>query len=674
MLCGLILGFGGSPAIAQRFAPNYDESKVPTFHLPPIMDDATQAASEFEQAWEKRRGQLIQSFAKEMYGVAPEDGYSLQFERFETGEAFGGKALRQQYRVIVSTENGRHSIDLLVYTPRHEVGPVPCFLGLNFYGNHTISDDPAIAITQSWCRNSAEKGVVNHRATEAGRGTSRSRWPVETILGAGFGLAVAYYGDIDPDYDDGFENGVHGLFPDHRPSVEHPDRWGSIAAWAWGLSRCLDCIQSEVTEVDPNRVVVIGHSRLGKTALWAGASDERFAGAISNDSGCGGAALSRRAFGETVERINTSFPHWFCPNFKKYNRNEQALPIDQHQLVACLAPRPVYVASASEDLWADPRGEFLAAKLASEVYTKLGFQGIDVDDLPPPGTAIAGRVSYHLRAGKHDLTEWDWAHYLRMMQREVAGKKLKLGWNKNFLTIEGDRIPGGKIDIHYLEAYCRAGSTDADWVQHTVIGHRTRLVSQAPDASRLELQCQVDDGLQVTHHIEAGVDCVAFHIVAHNPTDRRSEAHWAQPCIRVDRFTGANQQTYLAKSFIFVDGQLQRMPFEPWATEARYVPGQVWRPRDVPATDVNPRPLSPIHPSNGLIGCFSADESSILAVAFEPWQELFQGVIVCLHSDFRIGGPAPGETKRITGRIYIVPADVPQLLKRYQHDFPLANR
>lgn len=247
---------------------------------------------------------------------------------------------------------------------------------------------------------------------------------------------------------------------------------------------------------------------------------------------------------------------------------------------------------------------------------------------------------------------------------------LKLHWEKNYLTISGPQLPGGEIKIHYLEAYCRSGSTDADWVQHTKILHQTELLEASDDGTLVRLQCTVADGLRVTHEIRSRADEVDFRITAHNPTDKRSEAHWAQPCIRLDKFTGANQETYLAKSFVFLDGRLARMPTHDWATAARYVPGQVWCPHGVDRNDVNPRPLSPLVPSNGLIGCFSADESMLFATAFEPYQELFQGVIVCLHSDFRLGGLQPGETKHIRGKIYILPNDVPALLNRYAADFP----
>jgi hypothetical protein len=251
-----------------------------------------------------------------------------------------------------------------------------------------------------------------------------------------------------------------------------------------------------------------------------------------------------------------------------------------------------------------------------------------------------------------------------------ADDPLRLHWEKNFLTISGSHLPGREIKVHYLEAYCRPGSTDADWVKHTVIGHTTELVEANDAGTLIKLKCTLKDGVIVHHEIRSTHDEVDFRIEAHNPTGEASQAHWAQPCIRLDKFTGADQQSYLAKSFVFLNGKLERMPTRDWATKARYVPGQVWCPQGVDRNDVNPRPLSPLVPSKGLIGCFSADDKMIFATAFEPYQELFQGVIVCLHSDFRIGGLEAGETKRIRGKIYIVPSDVEALLARYLKDFP----
>jgi hypothetical protein len=250
---------------------------------------------------------------------------------------------------------------------------------------------------------------------------------------------------------------------------------------------------------------------------------------------------------------------------------------------------------------------------------------------------------------------------------------LALAWEKNMLTIRGPALPGGELRVWYLEAFCRPGSTDRDW-KETVIPHKTALVEADPEGQSLKLKSTLADGVTVDHDVRASNDDVTFRLVANNPTERASEAAWAQPCIRVDRFTGVAasraSEEYLPRSFIFLGGRLARMPTQPWATKARYVPGQVWCPSGVDRNDVNPRPLSLLVPSSGLIGCFSADDSMIMATAWEPHQELFQGVIVCLHSDFRIGGLKPGETKTIHGKIYLVKNDVDALVKRYEHDFP----
>jgi hypothetical protein len=257
-----------------------------------------------------------------------------------------------------------------------------------------------------------------------------------------------------------------------------------------------------------------------------------------------------------------------------------------------------------------------------------------------------------------------------------AQATLTLERKDNWLIIHGPRIPGGPIRINYLEAYCRADSTDADWSKHTVIKHRSKLVSLNEDKNRLKLLDALTDGVVVEHTITAREDEVEFKIIAHNPTDKPSEAHWAQPCIRLAPFTGFGKDSggdlndYLPKCFIFLEGKLERMPTRDWALEARYTPGQVWCPAGVPRTDVNPRPLSKHVPSNVLISCFSVDEKMIFAVAFEPYQELFQGVARCLHSDFRIGGLNPGEKKHIRGKVYIVPNNIDALLKRYESDFP----
>ena len=397
----------------QTFQANYDESKVGNFKMPdPLKMENGETVITPQMWFEKRRPELMRLFEKEVYGRGPGKPQTISFEKTsEDKNALGGKATRKEISIYFTKDKSGPHIDVLMYVPNVTRTAVPAFVGLNFDGNHTVNADPAIKITENWVMNNRENGVADHKAKAEMRGASGSRWQVEKIIGRGYALATAYYGDIDPDFDDGFQNGVHPLFYKKDQTKPAADEWGSIAAWAWGLSRILDYLETD-KEIDAKKVAVMGHSRLGKTALWAGATDERFAITISNDSGCGGAALSKRIFGETVGRINSSFPHWFCGNFKKYNENEAALPVDQHELIALIAPRPVYVASAQEDTWADPKGEFLGAKLAEPVYKLLGTSGLPAEEMPAVNQPVMGQIGYHIRTGKHDVTDYDWEQYL----------------------------------------------------------------------------------------------------------------------------------------------------------------------------------------------------------------------------------------------------------------------
>ena len=388
-----------------------EETKVPSYVLPELMEFSNGLKVTDQLQWRERRKEIIDLFKTHVYGAFPDANLTTHTTILSCDkDALNGTATRKQLRISFHNDKSSCEMDVLIFLPNHCQAAVPLFMGLNFEGNHTIHPDAGILLSEKWIED-GKQGVIQHRATEESRGARATRWPVATILANGFGLATAYYGDLDPDFDDGFQNGIHPLF--YQDGQSHPlaNQWGSIAAWAWGLSRILDYCESDA-EIDAQRVAVLGHSRLGKAALWAGAVDERFRLVISNNSGCGGAALSRRKFGETLAAINTRFPHWFCENFKQYNDHEENLPIDQHMLLACIAQRPLYIASASEDLWADPRGEFLSAVYASPAYQLYGTSGLSLDLKNQIETPVMNTIGYHLRQGVHEITSYDWDQFV----------------------------------------------------------------------------------------------------------------------------------------------------------------------------------------------------------------------------------------------------------------------
>jgi hypothetical protein len=415
----MIMGLVQESGEAQPAGAIYDETKVPAYTLPDPLISQSGARILTALDWQqKRRPEILGLFAHHMFGQTPDAPANLRFQTTSHDpNALDGQAVRQEVSIHLTSQEDGPRIDLLIYLPKSRQQPVPAFIGLNFNGNHTIHPDPNITLSTNWMRSNPRIGILDHRATEAARGVSSSRWPVQTILNRGYALVTAYYGDLEPDHPQGWQSGVRAAFgPEPGPDGFAPDAWGAIGAWAWGLSRIMDYLQQDPA-FDEDQVALLGHSRLGKAALWAGAQDERFAIVISNNSGCGGAALSRRQFGETVERINTSFPHWFSGAFKKYNGRESELPIDQHMLLALVAPRPLYVASAKEDLWADPRGEFLAALHADPVYRLLDCPGLQTSDMPDVDQPVGLTIGYHIRTGIHDVTDFDWSQYLDFADR-----------------------------------------------------------------------------------------------------------------------------------------------------------------------------------------------------------------------------------------------------------------
>tara|TARA_R110001583_G_scaffold1890_2_gene14402 strand:+ start:1764 stop:3083 length:1320 start_codon:yes stop_codon:yes gene_type:complete len=401
--------FFSSLGLAQSQA-NYDESKVPKFTLPDVLTSFSGNPITNQTEWEEnRRREILQFFEKQVYGKVPDrlDEYGFKLLE-ESNDAYGGKARRKQIAITLKKNKKTITYYMLIYLPKGNP-TAPVFLGYNFYGNHTVTADPNVPITKAWVKNNEAFGITDNKASESSRGIRTHRWAIEKMLDNGFGLATIYYGEIDPDKND-FSDGVHSLFYRDGQTKPKTNEWGSISAWAFGLSKAMNYLESDV---NISKVFVFGHSRLGKAALWAGATDKRFAGVISNNSGCGGAALSRRQFGETVAQINTSFPHWFADSFLKYDNNERTLPVDQHQLLALIAPRPLYIASAEEDKWADPKGEFLSTYYASSVYGLYGRKGITSKEMPKTNAPIQNTVAYHIRTGNHDVMDYDWENYIK---------------------------------------------------------------------------------------------------------------------------------------------------------------------------------------------------------------------------------------------------------------------
>jgi hypothetical protein len=404
------------PLHAQQTQVNYDEREVPAYQLPDLLVSKSGKNIKNVKRWEKtRRPEILKLFEEEIYGKIPEKiAISKVIVYEDDGEAFDGLATRKQLSLIFKDDDLQIDVDVLVYLPKDSVR-VPVFVGYNFNGNHTVDDDPDIRLPESWVRDDPSLGIVHNQVTEQSRGVGSDSWPIKKIIEAGYGVATIYCGDVDPDRDN-FQDGIHPFtykLGQFRPGN---DEWGSITAWAWGLTKVMDYFTTD-PDVDSTKVIVFGHSRLGKTALWAAALDQRFAMCISNNSGCLGAALSRRRFGETISRITRAFPHWFCENLNKYAGQEENMPVDQHMLLALVAPRPLYVTSATEDQWADPKGEFLSALEAGKAYELYDKKGLPVTEMPAPGTPVSETVGYHIRTGKHAITEYDWVQFINFANK-----------------------------------------------------------------------------------------------------------------------------------------------------------------------------------------------------------------------------------------------------------------
>lgn len=368
----------------------------------------------------KRVPELKQLFSYYMYGEAPPPPkrVSAKVERIN-GKLFNGKATKREITISFPPE-GCPPIHLLLVTPNNVSGRAPVFVGLNFCGNHTLLDDPTVALPTGWVRNNRGESK-NNRATEQGRGSRIDVWAIEQTIDHGYAVATFYSGDVDPDKPD-FSDGVHPHFYKQGQTRPGPHEWGTIAAWAWGIQRVVDYLITN-DAIDSDRIAVVGHSRNGKTALLAGALDERIDLIIPHQAGCGGTSPSRSPVGEQLHQINRNFPHWFCDTFKEFNDQVDRLPIDQNCLIAMCAPRPVLLSNAQGDQWADPAGQFRALRAADPVYRLLGVGGVAASEMPPHGKLLGSRLGYYIREGKHSMRPDDWRVFLAFANKHFGKPK-----------------------------------------------------------------------------------------------------------------------------------------------------------------------------------------------------------------------------------------------------------
>jgi hypothetical protein len=374
-------------AARQQPGFNYDESRVGDYTLPdPLAGRASKVATPV--AWRARRAEILELFRANVYGRSPGRPEHLDFTVIEEHRAAMDGAATLRRVAITSRQGSRsHRFELSLFLPNGRRGPAPVFL------------------------------LINNRApsnTDVTRKEKSGFWPAEQVIARGYGIAAFHYAELAPDNAETYRDGVIRFFDEGGKEAY---TWRALAAWAWGASRAMDYFETDPA-IDKAHVAVLGHSRGGKAALWAGAEDERFAMVVSNESGEGGAALSRRNFGETIERINTTFPYWFTPAYTRFNGRPSALPLDQHMLLSLIAPRALYVASADEDLWSDPRGEFLSLAASSPVFGLWGDPPIAPGDMPPLDTPLVrGRRAYHVRTGGHNLTPYDWDRFADFADR-----------------------------------------------------------------------------------------------------------------------------------------------------------------------------------------------------------------------------------------------------------------
>lgn len=396
------------------FPVNYDESAIPPYILPDLLTlENGEKVSDAESWMKSRRPELLKAVAALQYGKTPPPPNSISFEVFENeGDAFQGKAIRKQVTVYLTENSKDHPMDLLIYLPKDSKGPVPIFFTISFSANNQSVNDPAVKIGEVWNREGQKV-----KADQPGRFQATN---VEQFIDAGYGFATVYYGDIDPDFKDGFEYGIRKEFLKPGETQPQMDEWGTISAWSWGLSRAMDYFEKD-KQIDAARIALMGVSRLGKTVLWTGIRDPRYKMIIASCSGEGGAALARRDYGENIKHMSdpSRYAYQFAPNYHAYSTHLDDSPFDAHSLIAMIAPRPILLQTGNTDYWSDPKGEFLAAQEASKVYQLFGENGPQNKEMPAAGdtSLLENKLGYYMHEGGHGTVPSDYPVFIQFMKR-----------------------------------------------------------------------------------------------------------------------------------------------------------------------------------------------------------------------------------------------------------------
>jgi hypothetical protein len=406
------------PAVVAGIPVNYDEAKVGTYTLPDPLRLSNGKRVTDAATWRRqRRPEILRMYESTQFGRAPGKPAKVIVDAFDKGTpALGGKAIRKQTTLYFTADRSGPKAELLEYLPAQATGPVPVLLQISFSPNANVVDDPGIKPGEMWGRD--KKRVPAPAASAFGR------VDIAPFLASGIGFATLYYGDIEPDFIGGIPNGIRGQYLEPGQTRFAPDEWGAIAAWAWGLSRVMDYLETD-RGVDARRVALLGSSRLGKTVLWAGANDERFAMVLASVSGEGGAALSRRNYGETVRHItdSTRYAYQFAGNYQSYGDRVDQLPFDGHMLVSLIAPRPLLLQTGDTDYWSDPKGEYLSAVAASPVYKLLGTEGLTAEQYPAATQPVLSTLGYYMHAGRHGILPQDWPVFLAFMQKHLLRQR-----------------------------------------------------------------------------------------------------------------------------------------------------------------------------------------------------------------------------------------------------------